>query len=159
MTERDDKPDYQITPEHLNDSQAHLEGVAQPYTLTRRAFLDVIWNRLEVVHFYPTTAHDGRIFALPNCLDRFGRVKVALAINSDNTLERQGEILVHEAIHVDRNSWEKVAGISTFSQEFYQIVSDEESIVNQARDPFYVVNKRLVAKALNHVWLHREPFE
>ena len=77
---------------------------AQPYALTRRAFLDAVWNRIEVVEFYPTSLHHGRIFALPHRLDRFGRVKVALAINPDFPPERQGKTLVHEMIHVDRNS-------------------------------------------------------
>jgi hypothetical protein len=61
----------------LSDHEAQN---SEPYQLTRRDFLDAVVNRIHVVHFYPTSLHRARVFALRKELDHLGRVKVALII-------------------------------------------------------------------------------
>lgn len=155
MTERDNQlenPDWEIS------NIYRLVETEKEYSLTEQAFLDVIFNRIEVVQFFPTTLYEGRIFALPNTLDLIGRVKVALAINTKNPPEKQGETLVHEVIHVDRNSWESTKGFSSFTYQFNQLKAHEEQIVIKATKPFYKSHKPLVAEALNHLKLRQEPY-
>lgn len=131
----------------------------EKYALTRRGFLDAVWNRIEIVHVYSTSEHKARIFALPWVLDKYGRVKVALAINPDFPGESQAHSLVHEMIHVDRQSWERVKGLSPFSFERQQIASEEEQLAEEAATVFYENNKQLAATALSHVLLRREELE
>ncbi len=123
------------------------------YSLDRRTFIDIIWNRIEIVEFYSTTLFEGRIYPLPNYTDRFGRVKVALAINPDNPKEKQAQTLVHESIHIDRAAWEKGAGISVWSDEYAMVRVEEDRLTEDATNEFYNANKSLAKKALHHVWL------
>lgn len=135
----------------------NIPGTESKYSLSRRAFLDVIWNRIEIVEFYRTTCHRGRVDPLPNCSDRFGRVKVALAINTDFPKNKQAQTLVHESIHVDLASWEKTLNFPSWSDEFYKAKVEEERLTEDAANEFYSQNKQLALKALNHLWLRREP--
>ncbi len=141
--------------EHIHTSE-EIDDSSQLYALTRRGFLDAVYNRIHVVNFYPTTLHRARIFALPNQLDRNGRIKVALAINPEFSKESQAQSLVHEMIHVDRNSWEKYKGLISISDEFYQIEAEEEDITEKAANTFFNTHKSLSVRALYHVWLRRK---
>lgn len=93
----------------------HNESASEQYRLTKHGFLDAINNRIHVVHFYRTSLHRARVFALPKELDHLGRVKVALAINPEFPRERQAQSLIHEMVHIDRESWEKLKGLFRMS--------------------------------------------
>ncbi len=126
---------------------------SQKYQLTRRGFLDAVYNRIHIVHFYPTNMQQARVIPL-SVLDKYGRVMVALGISTYVPKERQPLSLVHEMIHVDRSSWEKLENQPR--HKIKKIMSEEEDLTEKAAKVFYDEHQRLAAVALNHVWLRRE---
>lgn len=127
-----------------------IETEGSKYELTRKAFLDVVWNRFEVVEFLPFKG-TGEINLHPYAKDRFGRVKVCLIINPLRQPEKQAKTLIHEAVHVDRGVWEKFN--NNFGPQFWKIKREEEQLAISVAESFYTQNQDLAKKALYHVWL------
>ncbi len=127
-----------------------------PYALSRKAFLDIVWNRFEIIEFRSTSLYAGQVIQLPKRRDCFGRVKVWLNINPDYSQVDQEQTLVHEVIHIDRQPWDRIQSPSIFSDEPDLGREKEESLTDEAATRFYEENRVLVRKARYHLWLRRE---
>jgi hypothetical protein len=131
------------------------EQADRPYELTRRAFLDVVWNRFAFVEFRHSKMFTGLVYPLPNSKDRYGRTKYVLTIDSKKPPVKQAQTLAHEVIHVDRDVWARYKYFSPNSPTLQWIRSDEENIAHFAAEKFCVDHQPLALKALYHIWLRR----